>query len=166
MEAKQAVMVALIAASSAILGALITQVVTIVRDVIEQRRKRNTLFREKYEELALLVVSSHQWLADLLKSRSIAELGALRPSDARHAMTLSHLYFPELREACQNYVNRCAEFQIMLIDLNEGRPDHDAGTQAAHRDESKYLSVSKQLHVARDSLDKVIIKHADKYARA
>ena len=159
-------MIALIAASSAILGALITQVVSIVRDVIEQRRKRNTLLREKYEELALLVVSSHQWLVDLLKSRSVPELGALRPSDARHAMTLSHLYFPELREACQNFVNRCAEYQIMLIDLNEGRTDHDAGTQAAHRDEAKYLSVSKQLHLARDSLDKAIIKHAEKYTRA
>ena len=166
MGTSQAITIALIAASSAILGALITQIVSIVRDAVNQSRKRHALRREKYEELALLVATSHQWLVDLLKSRSIPELGSLRPIDARHAMTLSHLYFPELREACQDYINRCVEYQLMLIDLNEGRNDHDAGTQAAHCDQARYLRTSEELHVARDSLDKVIIKHAAKYTRA
>lgn len=166
MPSQQAILVALIAASSAIAGALITQVVAIVRDVIEQRRKRHILLREKYEELALRVTTSHQWMVDQLKSRTIAELGSQPPFDARHVMVLSHLYFPELRDACQTYVNRCVEFQIMLIDLNEGRTEYDAGTQAAHRDQSKYLSVSKQLHIARDALDKAIITYAVKYTRA
>jgi len=52
MTFENTIIVALIAALSAILGALITQIVSIVRDVIGQRRKRHVLLREKYEELA------------------------------------------------------------------------------------------------------------------
>jgi len=109
---------------------------------------------------------SHQWMVDLLKSSSVSDLGSQPPFDARKAMVLSHLYFPELQEPCQNYVNQCARFQIMLIDLNERREDHDAGTQAAHRNEDLYLKTSKALHIARDALDKAIIKYAAKYTRA
>ncbi len=165
METEAKFLIALISAGSAIAGAVIAQFVSIFRDVLDKRHKRDILLREKYEEMANLATSSQEWFASQLNAMSLSEL-KMPPIDARKAMVLSHIYFPLLQDACQGYVNACARFQIMLIDNHEFVEGKDAGTQAAHKNSAEFERVAEQLHLCRQRLDEEIIRHAHKYTKA
>ena len=60
------ILIAVISASSAIAGAVISQLVSIFRDILDKKHKRHILLREKYEELANLVTNSQEWFTNQL----------------------------------------------------------------------------------------------------
>ena len=165
MEADTKLMIALISAGSAITGAVISQFVSIFRDILDKRHKRNILLREKYEEMANLVTNSQEWFTEQLNAMRLSELKA-PPAEARKAMVLSHIYFPLLQDACQDYVNACAHFQVTLINNHEFIEGKDAGTQAAHRNPAALEKSAKHLHACRQRVDEEIIKHAKRYTKA
>ena len=159
-------MIAVISAGSAIAGAVISQLVSIFRDVLDKKHKRHILLREKYEELANLVTNSQNWFTAQLGAMSLRELKSQPPLEARKAMVISHIYFPLLQEACQTYVNACASFQLTLIDNYEFAEGKDAGTQAAHRNSVALEKSAASLHKCRQELDELIILYAEKYTKA
>lgn len=165
METDAKLLIALISAGSAIAGAVIAQFVSIFRDILDKRHKRDVLLREKYEELASMATSSQEWFGRQLNAMSLSELKT-SPIDARKAMVLSHIYFPLLRDACQVYVNACARFQTMLVDNHEFVEGVDAGTQAAHKNRVEFERVAEHLHLCRQRLEEEIIRHAHRYTKA
>lgn len=166
MESDIKIMIAVISASSAIAGAVIAQLVSIFRDILNKKHQRHILLREKYEELANLVTASQGWFTNQLGAMSLKELQGQPPLDARKAMVLSHIYFPLLQEACQDYVNACANFQVTLIDNHEFVEGKDAGTQAAHKNRTEFQKSASYLHQCRQRLDEQIINYARKYTKA
>ena len=159
-------MVALIAASSAIAGATISQFVSILRDWLNKRHQRKILLREKYEELANLITHSQEWVTFQLGAQSLAELNSRPPQEARKATVLSHIYFPLLQDACQNYVNASAAFQSMLIENHQFAPGQTAGAQAVRQNENAFMQAINNVQQCRDELDKQIIKYAKQYTKA
>ena len=166
MEAESKVLIAVISAGSAILGAVISQIVTIVRDWLDKKHQRNILLRTKYEELASLITSSQEWVGDLLASESLADLRSKQPVSARKALILSYIYFPKLRKGCEDYITACLKFQNVLIDNHEFKEGIDCGTQAAHKNEDAVSKSSSELRETRQDLDELIIKHSNEYAKA
>jgi len=166
METETKVMIAVISAGSAIAGAIFSQVVSIVRDVLDKKHKRHILLREKYEELAHLITNSEEWFNNIMSAKSLLELRVIMPIESRTAMVLSHIYFPLLQESCQNYANACANFKLMLIDNHEFKEGVDVGTQAAHKNPAAFEKHAEHLHKCRDIIDKEIIKYAHMYTKA
>jgi len=166
MENDLKMMIAVISAGSAIAGAVISQLVSIFRDILDKKHKRHILLREKYEELANLITNSQEWFTAQLGAMSLSELKSQPPLQARKAMVIAHIYFPLLQEACQIYVNACARFQLTLIDNHEFVEGKDAGTQAAHKNSTALEKSATYLHSCRQELDELIILHANKYTKA
>ena len=153
------ILIATISAGSAIAGAVISQIVSIFSDILDKKHQRNILLRTKYEELANLVTDSQEWVTQQLGSDSLSLLKSEPPMQARKAMVISHIYFPLLQDSCQNYVNACATFQVMLINNHEFVKGHDAGTQAAHKNSVEFENTAEHLRRCRQILDEQIIKY-------
>lgn len=166
MDFESKVVIAVISASSAIAGAIISQVVTLFRDFLNKKQVRNVLLRDKYEELANLITSSQEWIASQLTAKTLTELRNSPPLDARKAMIISHIYFPLLRKSCEQYINSCARFQTVLIDNHKFIEGIDCGTQAVQNNSEAVEQASKQLQISRHDLEDLIIKYATKYAKA
>jgi len=156
----------LIAASSAILGAVTSQIVTIARDWLDKKHQRNVLLRNKYEELAGFIIDSQEWTGSLLTSNSLKELRNKPPINARKALMLSYIYFPLLRNGCENYIAECINFQNVLIDNHEFKEGIGCGIQAVHKNEVAVSNSSSKLRESRQDIDDLIIKHSKKYAKA
>ena len=166
MDVDSKILIAAISASSAIAGAAITQIVGVFLAHLERRHKRKVLLREKYEELALLVQESMSWPSDQMNAKSLSDLRDSYPSKARKATVLAHIYFPKLRDACENYVNASVSFNIVLVDNHEFNQGYDVGTQAAHANPQALETAANNLQVCRQSLEDKIIQYASSYAKA
>lgn len=166
METESKLLIAAISASSAIFGAVISQIVTVVRDWLDKKHQRNVLLRNKYEELAGLVTDSQEWVGGLLTCSSLKELRNKPPINARKALILSYIYFQLLREGCEKYITECINFQNVLINNHEFKAGIDCGTQADHNNEPAVLKSSSKLREFRQDLDDLIIKYSSKYAKA
>jgi hypothetical protein len=96
---------AIIAAAAALLGVIVSQVFSILHKSAERRYERQTLLRQKFEEMSMHISSSLNWLATMHNSTSWQELVVHSQSkDARRAVTLCQLYFPELTEPVNRYI--------------------------------------------------------------
>ena len=62
--------IALIAAGSAIAGAVISQVVSIARDYLGRKNRRYILLRNKYEELANHITENEAWAIQLSAAKT------------------------------------------------------------------------------------------------
>ncbi|WP_348815494.1 hypothetical protein NFG57_04625 [Halomonas sp. H10-59] len=166
MEHETKILIAVISASAAIAGALFSQVIILVRDFLEKKHNRRVFLRNKYEELAYLVTESQDWLNEQMNASSLRALRSAQPAEARKAMVLSHIYFPKLHGVCEEYLNALVRFQIMLIENHEFHIEHDAGTQAAHKNPDALSKVGSHVQGCRQRLDEAIIKYASKYANS
>lgn len=165
MESEATLIIAIVSASSAIAGAVISQLVTILRDYLDKRHKRNIFLREKYEELANLVTASQGWFTGQIGAINMLELRT-PPVEARKAAVISHIYFPALRDACESYLDACINFQVTLIDSHEFYEGMDAGTQATHKNRKAFEKAVGHLQSCRQHLDEQIMEHAHEYVRA
>lgn len=166
MEIEPNLVTALIAAVSAIAGSLISQFLTIYRDWLSKRHSRNVLLREKYEEMANYVVASQQWMTLVTNTKSLEELTSMPPVDARKVVVLTSLYFPKLRESAQDFLNKCVEFKLVLVDNYEFVPGKTLGTQAAHKNKEAFMAAADKYYRSSRNLDDHIVKWARTYAKA
>lgn len=166
MDVDSKLLIAAISAGSAIAGAAITQIVSIFLSHLERRHQKKILLREKYEELALLVHESTSWASEQMSAKSLADLRSGFPENARKATVLTHIYFPKLRDACENYVNACAKFNVVLVDNHQFHPDHDCGTQAADANPEALRVAAENLRSCRQEIEDKIVEYASDYAKA
>lgn len=157
---------ALVAASSAVGGVLVTQAFTLIRELIIARRENKALLREKYELLAdrLSESISHKSRVDNFYDKEIFSEFSNKPIE--NIFTLSILYFPELVESSRSYYNSYREYLLVL--LKNFQPDSglSALMQASkYRGDDLELAVDK-LHQSQKNLYETIQKNASKYARA
>lgn len=166
MDIDSKLMIAAISAGSAIAGALVTQLFTVLQHFLERKHRRLVLLREKYEQLASLVSDSHEWIGQQMKSKTLADLQGSFPEQAKKAMVLAHIYFPKLHSPCESYVNACAVFQAALVDNHEFNAEINVGTQAVRKNPEHLRQVMSHIRDSRQRLDEAIVKYASKYAKA
>lgn len=166
MDLESKITVAAISAGSAIAGAVISQIVAVIRDWLDKKHQRNTLLRDKYEELVDFVTSSQMWASEVSTAMTLKEIHNTPPIYSRKAVNLSYIYFPLLRRYCEKYLTACVKFQITLIDNHEHLENIDCGTQAVHKNQIAVEQASTRLRETRQDLDEQIVKYAKKYAKA
>ncbi|MGP0170582.1 hypothetical protein ACSVIJ_01740 [Pseudomonas sp. NCHU5208] len=157
---------ALVAALSAIGGVLITQVFTFFRELLVSKRQSKILLREKYELLAEQVgesflhrvkVASHtgeEFFVDYLN----------KPIEKIFSQAL--LYFPELVEPSRNYHNAYHDYYKMLAESFLPDTGLTAAMQRAKSPGENFEMVLDKLDETQKALYECIRKNAPKYARA
>lgn len=158
--------VALVAAASAVGGVLVTQAFALIREYLISKREKNALLREKYELLADLVgesflhrvkVSNHtgdEFFADFLNV------------PLERVFSLSILYFPELVEPSRRY--RCAyrDFYLMLAENYIPDTGLSASMQNSSAENGDPDAVVDNLNETQKTLYECIQENASKYAKA
>jgi len=160
------VKIAVVSASAAILGVLVSQGSAMLQEFLNRKHQKKKLLREKYEQLADHVTESHLWVTGVLQAQSLSQATSNTPIHARKAATLAAIYFPLLLEDAQNYLNACAMFHVVILENHEFVSGVTAGAQAAHRNKQAFEAASEKVHYARQMLDDKIIEYANKYTRA
>ena len=153
----------IIAAVSALSGVALTLISSAIFSSKEREHKRKILLREKYEELAILLVDSLESYLTLLSSSTSQELLLhARHAHAQKVDVLARLYFPELKQLTSNYLFSLVAFQNSLAANYKPELKESAGVQGANSVTVK--AAQQNLESAKTSLDAAIEKHASKYA--
>lgn len=107
------ILTAIIAASSAIAGVLISQTITLLLSFFDKRHKKQILLRQKYEEMMFHLSDSLTWLQDLHCCKTRHELFAQAQSlPARKALSLCLLYFSDLADTANQYIFAQHEYSV------------------------------------------------------
>ena len=156
---------ALVAASSAVGGVLLTQIFSIIRDWFGTKHENRKLLREKYEILADKVIEARSHRVKVMNRNNDEFFTDTLNLPLEKIVSLSLLYFPELVEPSKNYYQAYIDF-YKVLGLNYF-PDNalSVGMQAVKDANDELNLVVEKLNQADNSLRESIQKHAHKYAK-
>ena len=117
---------AVIAASAALSGVLISLIGNWLLSSIKQQHDHAALLRSKYEELAFLVVDSVGDYQKILVAESNHQLlRNSQPVSAQKVVALAQLYFPELKDAANSYLSAIVHFRNACAVVGTGKKGAD-----------------------------------------
>lgn len=158
-------LIAIIAAGSALLGSAIGQLGSVLMHWLERRQRRGELLRDKYEQLATYTSDLIDWARRAQQCTSLQEISSLsQPLPARHALTLTLIYFPNLKQQAIGLLNAAVEFQQAIAHAYTEQIPASAGAQAVVNNKDAYMRASDQLRSARQAMDVALQKYAGTYA--
>lgn len=163
----QEIKIAIIAASSAILGAIISQATTLLISCIERKRQKNILLRQKYEEMMFHFSASLEWIRYLNGCTTQSEVFALAQStDARKALSLCLLYFPILARPANDYILAQQVYYASIITSFKEDGSFTAGGQAILKNKVSHETAQKALFEKKENFENLIISNANEYTKA
>ncbi|ENM5740585.1 hypothetical protein AB1F87_004234, partial [Vibrio mimicus] len=158
-------LLAVVAASSAVGGVLITQFFTILKEILIARNANRTLVRDKYEEFVECLNESVIHKAKVVNIvcdeefyRSLLNVPLLR------AYKLSLIYFPELVEPLKEYNDAYKEFCMILGESLDVGDTVSVGLRASHEQGRKVDTVMHKVDLTQKELYQCVKKYARKYA--
>jgi hypothetical protein len=161
----QEIIIATIAAASAIAGSVISQILTVVLSCFDKKHQRKVLLREKYEEMALLYSESLQWFQNVGASSSYEELLQLSfPFHTKKMQVLCSIYFPKLVGPSAQYANACNSYFQSLTNGFNPSLNISAIIQAQPREAHRELM--KKITLDRQAFDNALMLYAKEYAKA
>jgi hypothetical protein len=161
------IITAIIAATSALAGVALSQLIALLKAHLDRKHQRQILFRTKYEELANHLNDALAWTNNLLSVKTTDELQAhSQPMSTRRIYALVLLYFPLLKQEAIDYVQASIQFQGAVSEMFSPRIGASAGAQAVKNNEAAIMKASRELNMARQALDNKIEKHASTYISA
>ena len=159
--------IAIIASSSAILGALISQITTLAISWLDKRHRKQVLLRQKYEEMMICFSDSLEWIVYLNGStsqESVFSLAQCQP--ARKALSLCLLYFrKDLGIAANDYILAQHSYYKVLIEVYDKKDKNTAGGQATSKNPN-YNEALKNLFEKKDRFENLIISNSSKHTKA
>ncbi|WP_136526568.1 hypothetical protein [Geomonas ferrireducens] len=156
----------IISASAALAGVLISQAVTFLRSSLDKKHDRNKLLRQKYEEMMFHFTASLQYTKNLDSCTTKAEVLALSQAvDARKALSLCLLYFPDLVDASNAYVQGQVMYFVSLVTAYKDHIPFNAGSQALVHD-PQHQAVSDDLNRKKIYYENLIVSKAKYYTKA
>jgi len=160
------VKIALISAGSALGGVIISQFFSLLVSFLDKKHKKQQLLRQKYEEMLFHFSASLQWIVKVNSSSTQEDVMALSQSvDARKALSLCLLYFPELKDAANNYVKAQSQYYRSIATHYDRSNQFPAGAQAAVKD-MQHQVVEKGLTDSKIFFENLIISTSYKYTKA
>lgn len=154
---------AIVAASSAICGVLITQAFTLIRDIFSSRKEKQNLLREKYELLTLMMGESFLHRVKIANHTSDEFHSDYLNRPLEKIYCLSILYFPGLVEPTRDYLNAYRDFYNMLAETFIPDIHLSSSMQNVKEADSKSDVIIEKLNDAEQMLYKAIRENAPKY---
>ncbi len=148
-------------------GGLITQLFTVLKEILIARNANRTLVRDKYEEFVDCLNESviHRTkvvniVCDEEFRRSLLNLPLQR------AYKLSLIYFPEFIEPLKECSAAYKEFCMTLGGSLVVGDTVSVGLRAAHEQREKMDAVMDKIDLTQKELDQCVRKYARKYTKA
>ncbi|MFH0786816.1 MAG: hypothetical protein V2B13_04270, partial [Pseudomonadota bacterium] len=143
---KLEILIAIIAASSALCGVVISQVISLFQMFLSRRHEKQKLLRQKYEEMMFHFSASLEWIRYLNGSTTQSEVFALAQStDARKALSLCLLYFPSLVQPANNYILAQQAYYTSVVTSFKMDIPVTAGGQALIHNKQQHEAVTNSL---------------------
>lgn len=154
----------IISALSVLSGVAISQWWVARHADVEREYKRKVLLREKYEEMMFHFSESLEYLVHLNGSRTEESVFSLAqcPS-SRKALNLCLLYFPELVQVANEYVESLYSYYKCVITTYDKNDSNTAGGQANVKSPD-YSTALKELQTKKDKFEHLIMENVSKYA--
>jgi len=162
---KQEIVIAIIAASSALCGVIISQAISLIQTFLDRGHRKHILLRQKYEEMMFHFSDSLQWIQQVNACRTQSEIFALAQCPpTRKALSLCLLYFPDLSGPANDYLlAQLSYYEFIMKNFNENIPV-TAGGQAFTKPECK--PPTDNLFAKKNHFEDLIISNAKKYTKA
>ena len=161
----QEIQIALIAASAALAGVVISQAISIALSVFDKRHKKHILLRQKYEEMMFEFQNSLKYVQEVHNCETLPQLYQLSSSpQTGKAYGLAQLYFPSLVEPLSKYVVAQFSFYTSVITIFDKNIPINAGGQAMANNRHRQIveGLLKEKGIVMDAL----ILNAKKYTKA
>ena len=162
---KDNILIATIAATSALSGVLISQAISILLSFFDRRHQKRILLRKKYEEMIFHFVDSLEGTTLLNLSPTLQQLHSQAVQlPCIKALSLCLLYFPDLVDDMNNYIlSQRAYYNFVVDSFNEKNP-FTAGGQAWTHPEAKILF--NNIKETKSIMDNLMIDKVKKYIKA
>ena len=164
---KQEFVIAIIAASSALGGVIIAQVFSLLQLFLDKKHQKHKLLRQKYEEMMFYFSASLEWMARLNSCTTNTDIFALsQSSDARKALSICLLYFPDLVDDANNYVLAQQKYFESIVTSFKQDLGFTAGGQALVHNKEKHQVATNNLFNKKDAFENAIVSTSKKYIKA
>lgn len=162
------IQIAIIAATAAIGGAVVSQIMTFLISLFDKKHQKNVLLRQKYEEMMFHFSASLEWIVHLSGSTSREAVQVLAQCpDARKALSLCLLYFREdLADQANDYVLAQQTFYASVVESFKDGVEATAGAQAIVHNGEKHEAATKNLFNKKNIFENLIISKSEKYTKA
>lgn len=156
---------AVIAASAALAGVVISQTISILLSILEKRHKKHILLRQKYEEMMFQFQDSLRYVQDVHNCRTRDQLFQLSSSpQSGKAYGLALLYFPNLVEPLKKYSVAQVSFYTSVVTIFDKNIPANAGGQATVS--AGHNRVIDALFKEKNLVMDALILNAKKYTKA
>lgn len=158
----QGLQIAIIAAASATLGVVASQITTYWIARLNRTHQNDIFLRGKYEEMMFHFSRSLLWVSEVNECKTRSQLSAYSTSlESRNALSLCLLYFPELLVPINNYIqSQVSYYGSIVTNYNESLSE-SAGPQAFMYQTHKVIM--DQLLKEKDAFEQEAMSHAKKY---
>lgn len=158
--------IALISAGAALCGVFISQISNLLFLLLNRKHQKNILLRDKYEEMMFHFTNSFNWLQQLNNCKTKDDIFSLAQSqDARKALTLCLLYFPNLVDSANTYILAQSLYYESVAKSFNGEISANAGGQA-FMNNSNHQSILNNLFDAKNNFENLIVEYSKYYLKA
>jgi hypothetical protein len=164
---KLEILIAIIAASSALCGVVISQAIALFQTFLNRKHEKQKLLRQKYEEMMFHFSASLEWLQRLNGSTTQSEVFSLAQSiDSCKARSLCLLYFPHLVEAANKYILAQQAYYTSIVTSFRKDIPVTAGGQALVHNKERHEQATNALFEKKNSFENLIVSTAKTYTKA
>lgn len=159
--------IAIIAASSALAGVIISQAISLLLSYLDRKHKKNILLRQKFEEMMFLFQNSLNYHSEVGNCKTLDDLVKQTHSvSAQKALGIAMLYFPTIEMVLENYVkSQVGYYQFICSVYNPDIPA-SAGAIARVNHPDKIREVEEQLLQTKNEVMVMLKLWADEYTKA
>jgi len=166
-EILTAFIAAIIAASAALGGVIISQAISILLSFLDKRHKKHILLRQKYEEMMFHFQDSLAYYSQVGACKTLDQL--LHQNHcipANRAMGLALLYFHNLAPLFDTYLRNQISFYNLLISSYKQDIPASAGAQAMVHNKSQSEEVERNLFQSKDAIINELKANVKEYTKA
>jgi hypothetical protein len=165
-ESESSLILTLTPAIFGLLGVLVGGGIHFVGMCFDRKWKKEQNLADRYEEYLHCLNGSLLWFQRVGGASTSSEMNdEPHSSDARKMVTLSILYFPELKEKSTEFLNLLISYRFLLIDYFDESHAGNSSTQAVKKGAGKFEKMGDEVIRIRSEIDKLVDKYSRKYAK-
>lgn len=167
MEINQQISIAIISASAALSGVIVSQAISLLLSFLDRNHKKQILLRQKYEEMMFHFQDSLFHRTTLEDAATLDQvLSAAASVPLMRALGLCLLYHPNLVKSVESYCNVSMALYDLIVTVYNPNIPGKAGDQVRVRAKKEYEYLNQKLFQAKDEVMDAINKNIKKYVKA
>jgi hypothetical protein len=163
----QQILIAIIAASAALFGVIISQAISILLSSLDKKHKKNILLRQKYEEMMFHFQDSLTYYNQVGACKTLDQLlQQTHCISANRAIGLALLYFQNLVPLFDIYIRNYLAYYNLIVSVYDQNIPATAGAQARVHAKKELENIEAKLFQSKNAMLDAINENVKKYIKA